>query len=138
MFPINTAALKFQHFLSWQIKCRGSYMKIHFALALPQQCFCQGWWDFISRVLAFTSATSAKTSMRSKLVMLLPLLHISSRTRSIMCIIQFKLLKDHQYTFKVRCHPLFVAASVIIITIWFMYMTNNRLTLQSSLLSIWP
>ena len=132
------SALEFQQFLLQQIKCRGNYMKIHFSSALRQQFFCQGWQDFILRALPFTSATSAKTSTRSKLVRLLPLLHISSRIRSIMCTIQFKLLKDHQYTFKVRRHPLFVAAYVIIITIHFTYMTNNRFTSQSSLLSIWP
>ena len=142
-------------------------MKIHFASALPQQCFCQGWQDFILRSSAFTSASLAKTSTRCKLVRLLPLLHISPRMRSItsaslaktstrcklvrllpllhisprmrsiMYIIQFKLLKDHLYTFKVRCHPLFVAVYVIIISIHFIYMTNNRFTSQSSLLSIW-
>ena len=132
-----STALKFQHFLLWQIKCCGNYMKIHFASALPQQCFCRGWQDFILRSSAFTSASLAKTSTRCKLVRLLPLLHISPRMRIIMYTIQFKLLKDHQYTFKVRCHPLFVAVYVIIITIHFMYMTNNRFTFQSSLLSIW-
>ena len=132
------AALKFQRFLPWQIKCRGNYMKLHFASALPLQCFCRGWQDFILRASAFTWATSAKTSTRSKLVRLLALLHISPRIRSIMCTIQFKILKDHQYTFKVRRHPLFVAAQVIIITIRFTHMKNNRFTSQSSLLSIWP
>ena len=34
-------AVKFQHFLSRQIKCWGNYMKIYFALALSRQC--QGW-----------------------------------------------------------------------------------------------
>ena len=67
-------------------------MKIHFASAFPRQCFCRGWQDFILRALVFTSA---KISMRSKLVRLLPLLHISPRIRSIMCTIQFKILKDH-------------------------------------------
>ena len=132
------AALEFQRFLQRQIKCQGNYMKIHFTSALPRECFCRGWYDFIVRVLAFTWATSAKTSARSKLVRLLTLLHISPRIRSIMCTIQFKILKDHQYTFKVRRHPLFVAAYVIIITIRFTYMKNNRFTSQSSLLSIWP
>ena len=87
-------ALEFQHFLPQQIKCRVNCMKIHFALALPLQCFCQGWQDFIyqslgrilftrilfaragrilfTRASAFTSATSAKTQTRSKLVKLLP------------------------------------------------------------------
>ena len=112
-------------FLLWQIKCQGNYMKIHFASALPRQCFCRGWQDFILRASAFTWPTSAKTSMRSKLVRLLPLLHISPRIRSIMCTIQFKILKDHQYRFKVRHHPLFVAAYIMIITIRFTYMKNN-------------
>ena len=69
----NNTALEFQYFLLWQIKCQGSYMKIHFASALPQQCFCRGWQDFILRSLAFTLATSAKTSTTSKLVRLLSL-----------------------------------------------------------------
>ena len=86
----HAAALEFQHFLPRQIKCRGNYMKIHFALALPRQCFCRGWQDFILRASAFTSGTSAKTSTRSKLVRFLPLLHISPRIRSIMYRIQFK------------------------------------------------
>ena len=111
-------------------------MKIHFASAFPRQFFCQGWQDFILRALVFTSATLAKTSTRSKLIRLLPLLHISSRIRSIMCTIQFELLKDHQYTFKVRHHLLLVVAYVIIITIRFTYMTNNRLTSQSLLVSL--
>ena len=106
-------------------------MKIHFALALPQQCFRQGWQDFTLRAPAFTLATSAKMSMRSELVKLLPLLHISPKMRSIMCTILFKLLKDHQYAFKVRCHPLFVAACIIIIAILFTYMTSNRFTFKA-------
>ena len=59
-------------------------MKMHFASAFPRQCLCRGWQDFILRASAFTSA---KTSTRSKLVRLLPLLHISPRIRSIMCTI---------------------------------------------------
>ena len=102
-------------------------MKIHFALALPQEFLCRGWQDFILRALAFTWATSAKTLARSKLVRLLTLLHISPKIRSIMCTIQFKILKDHQYTFKVRHHPLFVAVYVMIITIHFTYMKNNKI-----------
>ena len=101
-------------------------MKIHFALAPPWQCFCQGWQDFILRALTSTLETSAKISTRSKLIRLLPLLHISPKIKSIMCTIQFKLLQDQQYTFKVRCHSVFVAACVIINTICFKYMTNNR------------
>ena len=135
--PIWQQPSNFSIFLLLQMKCRSNYMKIHFASALPRQCFCKGWQDFILRASTFTSATSAKISMRSKLVRLLPLLHISPRIRSIMCTIQFKLLKVHQYTFKVRRHPLSVAACVIIITIRFTYMTNNTFTSQSSLLSIW-
>ena len=61
------------------IKCRGNYMKIDFASAFPRQCFCPGWQDYILRASVFTSATSAKTSTRSKLVRLLPLLLISPR-----------------------------------------------------------
>ena len=49
-----------------------------------------------------------------------------------------QILKDYYYTFKVRRHPLFIAAYVIIITIRFTYVTDNRFTSQSSLLSIWP
>ena len=135
---LNVTAIEFQHFLPRQIKCQGNYMKKIFALALPQQCFWQGWQDFILRAPVFTWATSAKTSTRSKLVRLLPLLHTSPRIRSIMCTIKCKILEDHQYTFKVRHHPLFVTAYVIIITICFMYMANNRFTLQGSLLAIWP
>ena len=118
-------ALKFQGFLPQQIKCQGNYMKIHFASGLPRQCFCRGWQDFILRASAFTWATWAKTSTRSKLVRLLALLHISPRIRSIMCTIQFKILKDHQYTLKVRRHPLFVAVYIMIITIHFTNMKNK-------------
>ena len=110
-----TSALKFQHFLPGQVKCRGSYMKTHSASSLHWQCFCRGWQDCILRDSAFTLAALAKTSMRSKLVRLLPLLHISTRIRSIMCTIQFKVLKDHQYTLKLKGHPLFVGAYLIII-----------------------
>ena len=60
-------------------------MKIHFALAFPRQCFCQGWQNFILRALVFTWATSAKTLTRSKFVKLLPSLHISPRIGSIIC-----------------------------------------------------
>ena len=95
-------------------------MKIHFASALPQQCFCQGWQDFILRASAFTSAISAKTLTKSKLVRLLPLRHISPKIGSIMCTIQFRLSK-------VKGHPLFIAACVIVITIHFMHMTKNRI-----------
>ena len=62
-------------------------MKIHFALAFPHQCFCQGWQNLILRALVFTWATSAKTLTRSKLVKLLPLLYISPRIGSIICTI---------------------------------------------------
>ena len=54
-------------------------MKVHFASAFHRQCFCLGWQDFILR--------TSKTSARSKLVGLLPLLHILPRIRSIMCTI---------------------------------------------------
>ena len=110
-------------------------MKMHFLSALPWQYFCQGWQDFILRASTFTLATSAKILIRSKLIRLLPLLHISPRIGSIMCTIQFKLLKVYQYIFKVRHHPLFVPAYTIIITIHFMCITNNRFTWQSLLLS---
>ena len=62
-------------------------MKIHSASAFPRQCFCRGWQDFILRASVFISATSTKTSMKSALVRLLSLLHISQRIRSIMCTI---------------------------------------------------
>ena len=80
--PTKTA-FEFQHFLLRQIRCRGNYMKIHFAPAFPRQYFCRGWQDFILKASVFTSATC--TSARCKLVRLLPLLHISPRIRSIMC-----------------------------------------------------
>ena len=79
--------LEFQHFLLWQIKYRGNYMKMHFTSAFSWQCFCRSWQDFMLRASAFTSTTLAKTSARSKLVRLLPLIHISPRIRSIMCTI---------------------------------------------------
>ena len=85
--PLFFIALEFQHFLLRQIKCWGNYIKTHFASAFPRQCFCRGWQNFILRASVFTSATSARTSMRSKLVRLLPLLDISPRIRSIMCTI---------------------------------------------------
>ena len=70
-------------------------MNMHFASAFLQQCFCCGWQDFILRASAFTSVTLAKTSTRSKLIRLLPLLNILPRIRSIMCTIvaQFLLYK---------------------------------------------
>ena len=43
------SALKIQHFLLRQRKCWCNYIKIHFALAFPQQCFWWGWQDFILR-----------------------------------------------------------------------------------------
>ena len=56
-------------------------MKIHFASALPRQCFCR------RLASTFTLSTLEKTSTKSKLVWLLPLLHISPRIRSIICTI---------------------------------------------------
>ena len=52
------------------------------------------WMTVPLRASAFTSATLAKTLTKSELVKLLPLLHTSPRIRSIMCNIQFKVLKD--------------------------------------------
>ena len=72
-------------------------MKIHFVSAFPWQCFCRGWQGFILRVSVFTSATLAKTSTRSKLVKLLPLLHISPRIRSIACTIIVVQILLHTY-----------------------------------------
>ena len=103
---VATSALEFQHFLPRQIKCRGNYMKIHFASAFPRQCFCRGWQDFILRTSVFTSATSAKTLTRSKLVRLLPLLHISSRIRSIMCTNIFVQILLFKYCY-MQCNVLF-------------------------------
>ena len=60
-------------------------MKIYFASAFPQQCFCRGWQDFMLRASVFTLATLANISTRSKLVRLFSLLHISPKIRSIMC-----------------------------------------------------
>ena len=81
-------------------------MQIHFASASPRQCFCQGWQDFILRASVFTSATSAKTSTRSKLVRLLPLLHISPRIRSIMCTIIAVQILLYNYCY-MQCNVLF-------------------------------
>ena len=100
------AALEFQHFLQWQIKCWGSYMKMHFALAFPWQCFCWGWQDFILRALAFTLATLAKTLTRSKLVRLLPFFHISPRIRCIMCTIIVAQILLYKYCY-MQCNVLF-------------------------------
>ena len=92
------AALKFNHFLLRQIKLRGNYMEIHYASTFPRQCFCQGWQDFILRASVFTSATSPKTSTRSKLVRLLLLLHISQRISNYVykyCYMQCSVLFSH-------------------------------------------
>ena len=78
-------------------------MKMHFASAFPQQCFCQGWQDFILRASAFTSA---KTSMRSKLTRLLPLLHISPKIRSIICTIIVVQILLYKYCY-MQCNVLF-------------------------------
>ena len=103
----NISALEFRHFLPRQIKCRGNYMKIHFVLAFPRQCFCLGWPDFIFRASVFTLATSAKISTRSKFIRLLPLLNISPRRRrSIMCrIIEVQILL-YKYCY-MQCNVLF-------------------------------
>ena len=84
---VKYVALKFHHFLLWPIKCQGNYIKIHFALSFPQQCYCWGQQNFILTAFVFTSATPTKTLTRSKLVKLLSLLHISPRIRSIICAI---------------------------------------------------
>ena len=81
-------------------------MKIHFALAFPWQCFCRGWQDFILRASVLTSATSAKTSTRIKLVKLLPLLYISPRKRSIMCTIIVVQILLYKYCY-MQCNVLF-------------------------------
>ena len=79
---------------------------MHFASAFPQQCFCQGWQDFILRAMTLTLATSAKTSTRSKLVRLLPLLHISARIRRIMCTIIVVQILLYKYCY-MQCNVLF-------------------------------
>ena len=43
-------------------------MKTYCASAFSRQCFCWGRQDFILRASVFTSATSGKTSARSKVV----------------------------------------------------------------------
>ena len=96
----------FSIFLPWQIKCWGNHMKMHFASAFPWQFFSQGWQDFISSGSAFTLATSAKTSMRSKLVRMIPLLHISQRIRSIMCTIIVVQILLYKYC-NMQCNVLF-------------------------------
>ena len=80
-------------------------MRIHFATTFPRQCFCQGWQDFILRASVFTSATSAKTSTRSKLVRLLPLLHISPRI-SILSTITVAQILFYKYCY-IQCNVLF-------------------------------
>ena len=108
----------FSIFLSWQIKCWGNHMKMHFASALPQQCFSRGWQDFISRASAFTSATSAKTSMRSKLVRMISLLHISPRIRSIMCTIIVVQILLYKYCY-MQCNVLFYHVKNCVLKIHF-------------------
>ena len=82
-------------------------MKIHFASAFPQQCFCRGWQDFILRAWVFTSATSAKNLTRSKLVkLLLLLLHISPRIRGTMCTIIDVHILLYKYCY-MQCNVLF-------------------------------
>ena len=80
-------------------------MKIHFASAFPRQFFCRGWQNFILRASLFTSATSAKTSTRSKLVKLLSLLYISPRIRSIMCTIILVQIFLYKYYY-MQCNAL--------------------------------
>ena len=80
-------------------------MKIHFALAFPQQCSCWGRQNFILRALAFTLATSAKTSTRSKLAKLLSLLHVSPKIRSIMCTVIFVQIFLYKYYY-MQCNVL--------------------------------
>ena len=94
--------MEFQHFLLQQIKCWGNYMKIDFASAFPGQCFFQGWQNFMLWALVFTSATSAKSLTRKKLVKLLPLLHISARIRSIMCTIIVVQILLYKYCYTQR------------------------------------
>ena len=80
-------------------------MKILFASAFPRQCFCWGWHNFILRALVCISETSAQKT-RSKLVRLLPLLHISPRIRSIMCTIIAVQIVLYKYCY-MQCNVLF-------------------------------
>ena len=56
--------------------------------------------------MVFTSATSAKTSTRSKLLRFLPVLHISQRIRSIMCTFIFVQILLYKYCYK-QCNVLY-------------------------------
>ena len=87
----HNTALEFQHF---------------FASAFPRQCFCRSWQDFILRASAFTSATSVKTSTKSKLVRLLPLHHVLPRIRSIMCTVIVVQILLYKYCY-MQCNVLF-------------------------------
>ena len=69
------------NFLPQQMKCRGNYIKIHFVLAFPRQCF-------LPMLAVFSIKNLGKTSARTKLVRLFPLLHISPRIRSILCTVR--------------------------------------------------
>ena len=133
------SALKFQRFLSRQIKCRGNYMKIHFASALPRQYFCRGWEDFILRASAFTWATSAKTLTRSKLVRLLALLHIFTRNKKYYVYNSIQKFKRSLVYIQSKA-PSSICSGVRndnYNPFHVLYMKNNRFTSQSSLLSIW-
>ena len=99
-------------FLQQQIKCQGNYLKIHFASAFCRQCFCRGSQDFILRATAFTSVTSAETAARSKLVRLLPLLHISPRIRGIMCTIVVAQVLLSKYCY-VQCMCSFLTSKIV-------------------------
>ena len=81
-------------------------MKIHFASAFPWYCFPRGWQDFIVRASASTLRTTTKTSTRSKLVQLLPLLHILPRIRSIMFTIIVVQILLYKYYY-MQCNVLF-------------------------------
>ena len=91
-------------------------MKIYFALAFPQQCFCRGWQDFILRASVFTSTTSAQTSTRNKLVKLLTLLHISPRIRSIMCTTIAVQILLYRYCY-MQCNVLFSQVKTCVLKI---------------------
>ena len=83
--PFNKGGGGSNYAVRTALEIRSDYMKIHFASAFPQQCFCRGWQDFMLRASVFTLATLANISTRSKLVRLFSLLHISPKIRSIMC-----------------------------------------------------
>ena len=111
--PLTLERTTYQsYFLPRQRKCRGNYMKIHFALTFTWQCFGQGWKDFIFRVLVFTLATPAKISTRNNFIRLLRLLNIWPRKRSIMCAnIELQILL-YEYSY-MQCNVHFLTSEIV-------------------------